>query len=151
MKSTLPRRRVMARIVVTPLVDVVLVLLVLFLVLTPLLVRSIDVREPHTTVSVAESEQLPPGQVVVQVRAGGGVWLNGEVIDPEVLSSRLGTLFATMETRVVFFQGDPEMGYGEVVHFLDVIRASGAEILAMAPEMRTEQVEATATPSPTRE
>lgn len=151
MKSTLPRRRVMARIVVTPLVDVVLVLLVLFLVLTPLLVRSIDVREPHTTVSVAEGEQLPLGQVLVQVREGGGVWLNGAVTEPEELSSRLGALFASMETKVVFFQGDPEMGYGEVVHYLDVIRASGAEILAMAPEMRAEEVGPTATPSPSRE
>lgn len=130
----MPRRRVMARIVVTPLVDVVLVLLVLFLVLTPLLARSLDVREPHATVRVPDEERLPEGQLVVQAHPEG-LWLNGEPVAPGALSGALRAQLAGRATSVVFFQGHPDLKYGDAVRFLDLIRASGAEILGIAPEL----------------
>ena len=134
MRRQLPRRKVMARIVVTPLVDVVLVLLVLFLVLTPLMARSLDVREPHATVRVQGEQGVPEGQLVVQAHPEG-LWLNGEPIAPEALTDTLRAQLMQRSASVVFFQGHADLNYGVAVHYLDLIRASGAEILGIAPEL----------------
>lgn len=128
----IPRKKPLATIVVTPLVDVVLVLLVLFLVLTPLVSRSIDVREPHKTQTLAPGETVPVDQLVVQARPDG-VFLNGEALDPGDLGATLEGRMASNGARVVFFQGDPELPYRDVVRYLDIMRASGAEILGIAP------------------
>lgn len=135
MRRRIPNRKVVARIVVTPLVDVVLVLLVLFLVLTPLLTRSIDVRKPHTTVSVPPDQAIPGSQLVVQATPDG-VWINGEAVEASELTSRLASQLEAQGNTVVFFQGDAHLRYGDVVRYMDQIRASGAEILGIAPDFR---------------
>jgi len=131
---SIPRKKVMAAIVVTPLVDVVLVLLVLFLVLTPLMARSLDVRQPHATVQVPDEEPIPEGQLVVQAHPDG-LWINGEAVEPEQLAASLRQQLAQRSASVVFFQGHADLSYGTVVQYLDLIRSSGAEILGIAPEL----------------
>ena len=128
------RRKVVASIVVTPLVDVVLVLLVLFLVLTPLLARSLDVRQPHATVPLADDGVVPSTQLVVQAHPKG-LWINGVSVDPADLVIQLSDRLRQGGSQVVFFQGHKDLRYGDVIHYLDLIRASGAEILGMAPEL----------------
>lgn len=139
-------KKVFARIVVTPLVDVVLVLLVLFLVLTPLLARSLDVREPHETLTVAEGDQALGEQLVVQAHPNG-LWMNGTPVAPEALSETLRERLASRGATVVFFQGHPDLKYADAVRYLDLIRASGAEILGVAPELEVAPATLTGTDS----
>ena len=130
----IPRKKPLASIVVTPLVDVVLVLLVVFLVLTPLVTRSLDVREPHRTQTLDPGAELPAGQLVVQARPDG-VFINGGPVEPRVLGQALESYIAEQGVAVVFFQGHPDLPYKDVVRYLDIMRASGADILGIAPEL----------------
>jgi biopolymer transport protein ExbD len=116
---------------VTPLVDVVLVLLIIFMVLTPLLEKSLDVRVPSSqTVQTAE---LPKEQLVVGIDALGVLRLNGEVTPWEGYVGRLKQQLdaRAADDRVVIVLPDDEAGYGLLVRAFDGARQAGAETLGM--------------------
>jgi len=131
---------------ITPLVDVVLVLLIIFMVVTPLLEKDIEVRVPDKQEEIDES-QVPPDQLVVTVAKDGQLSINADKITPEEYVEKLRRAVAAKAKgeRLVFFTADDETNYGKLVGALDGARQAGAEILGMA----TEKMEAPATtPAP---
>jgi biopolymer transport protein ExbD len=122
---------------VTPLVDVVLVLLIIFMVVTPLLEKDIDVRVPETE-DVQTPDEVPQGQLVVEIDAAGTYKLNAETIPPDQYLERMRRVLAAktkLEDKVVFFLADDKANYGKLIAALDMTRQADPKVtLGMATE-----------------
>jgi biopolymer transport protein ExbD len=122
---------------VTPLVDVVLVLLIIFMVVTPLLEKDIDVRVPETE-DVQTPDEVPQGQLVVEIDAAGNYKLNAETIPPDQYLERMRRVLAAktkLEDKVVFFLADDKANYGKLIAALDMTRQADPKVtLGMATE-----------------
>jgi biopolymer transport protein ExbD len=127
-----PQGRPNSEINVTPLVDVVLVLLIIFMVVTPLMERDIDVRVPQSE-QVEDATEVPPDQLVVSLDAEGNLALNQEKLDTAEYVQRLKRVLAAKPQgeRLVFFTAHDEASYALLVAALDGARLAGAETLGM--------------------
>jgi biopolymer transport protein ExbD len=127
--------RLSSDINVTPLVDVVLVLLIIFMVVTPLLEKDINVRVPSTE-KVDQVAEVPQDQLVVRVDAKGDLRLNDTLLTKseyvEVLRKKLNP--RPPSDRVVFVVPDDDANYGVVTSALDGAKAAGAQTLGMSTE-----------------
>jgi biopolymer transport protein ExbD len=120
---------------VTPLVDVVLVLLIIFMVVTPLLEKDFAVRIPSTE-QVETTNEVPPDQIVVRIEASGAFRVNGELATPEAyvqtLKDRLDP--RAPADRIVFITPEDEASYPKLVEALEGARRAGAQTLGMTAE-----------------
>jgi len=108
---------------VTPLVDVVLVLLLIFMVTAPMMSRGIDVSLP-----VANQPQIPQeDRVTVSVRADGQVFVGSEVVNILLLEDRLRGLTSGRPDSVVYLRADEGLRYGDVIRVVDVIKRAGID------------------------
>jgi biopolymer transport protein TolR len=114
---------------VTPLVDVVLVLLIIFLVTMPILMRELDLEIPRKAEEVVESE--PEAQVVVEVGIDGSLKLNGLEIGKFDLAEKVRDSLKNRREKIVFVGFDDDLKYGEAVSIMDVIKGAGAEKVAL--------------------
>jgi biopolymer transport protein TolR len=124
-------RSTMAQINVTPLVDVMLVLLVIFMVTAPMMQQGVQVNLPK-----ADTKGLAPQEetVIVTLDRSGKVFINkGEVPQTE-LKTRLTTMFASRAKKEVFLKADKDVPYGEVVKAMAEIKGAGIERLGMVTE-----------------
>ncbi|MER2560664.1 MAG: biopolymer transporter ExbD [Myxococcaceae bacterium] len=124
-----PAMSLSSEINVTPLVDVVLVLLIIFMVLTPLLEKDLTVAVPQT--EKVDAPQVTETQLVVAVAADGTFTLNQQ---PVAVEQYVATLKAALEgrtTKLVFVTADGRANYGRVVAALDGAKAAGASTLGM--------------------
>lgn len=119
---------------VTPLVDVVLVLLIIFMVITPLLAKQFWIHVPAEPDE--EAQVTPPpdseGPVVVSVDAEGVVRINRDEVGLVEFSARLRRVLAARGERVVFFDAADDAPYGRAVEVLDLARGGGATRIAVA-------------------
>jgi biopolymer transport protein TolR len=124
-------RRAMAEINVTPLVDVMLVLLVIFMVTAPMMQQGVQVNLPK-----ANTKAMTPHEeaVVVSVDKSGKVYINKDEIPASDLRNRLTAMFASREKKEVFLKADAGVPYGEVVRAMADIKAAGIERLGMVTE-----------------
>ena len=120
---------------VTPLVDVVLVLLIIFMVVMPLIEKDLAVRIPENEQAEPE-EQPPPDQIVVRVVSSGAFEINGEATPPESYVEALHSRLAPRSPadRIVFVSPEDEASYKKLVEALDGARRAGAETLGMVAE-----------------
>jgi biopolymer transport protein TolR len=130
-----PQSNTNAAINVTPLVDVVLVLLIIFMTVTPLLEKDIPVRTPNSE-KVEEVTEVPPDQIVVYINKTGDLRINTEHVDD---AGFVGKLKGRLEPkasadRVVFIVAEDGCNYGKFVHVLDGAREAGAEVLGFATD-----------------
>lgn len=123
--------RMMAEINITPLTDVMLVLLVIFMVTTPLIMtESFKIKLPRAVTSDAE-----PGRgVIVAVSADGVINLNGRAIALAALSGELKKGFEAGGDKTVVVKADGEARHSLIVKILDTAKLSGAERLSIATE-----------------
>ncbi|MBK8010317.1 MAG: biopolymer transporter ExbD [Deltaproteobacteria bacterium] len=115
---------------VTPLIDVVLVVLIMLMMIAPSLSRKIDFELPKQ-VSILE----PPtraSQILLTLGAHGELRLNNEPLDQGSLPARLHAIFESSGKMPVFFHIDDQIPYGNVVHLMDVCRGAGATTLGLA-------------------
>jgi len=112
-----------AEINVTPLVDVMLVLLVIFMVMTPLLRRQLPVELPLAAHG-AESRQA---QVTLTATGDGTILLDARRIDEGDLGRALADVYATRADKTIFLEADRSLPYGRVVELMDACRAAGVE------------------------
>jgi biopolymer transport protein TolR len=124
-------RGIMAEINVTPLVDVMLVLLVIFMVTAPMMQQGVQVNLPK-----ANTKAMTPQDeaVVVSVDKNGKVFINKDQIPASDLRNRLTAMFATREKKEVFLKADAGVPYGEVVRAMADIKGAGIERLGMVTE-----------------
>jgi biopolymer transport protein ExbD/biopolymer transport protein TolR len=114
---------------VTPLVDVVLVLLIIFMIVTPMLTRTFWVHVPVKDDPAPAS--AAPVQVVLVLAADGSLRLNQERIEPAELPRRLERVFAARSDRTLFFDAEPGASYGRAVEAMDLARSGGALTIAV--------------------
>ncbi|MDA3149337.1 biopolymer transporter ExbD [Pseudomonas aeruginosa] len=126
--STQDSDEVLSEINVTPLVDVMLVLLVVFIVTAPLLTNSIPINLPKTE-SVAPPEQTDP--LVVSIDGAGKLFVNKDEIQPELLESNLAAAKAKDAEVRVQLQADEGVNYGQVAKAMASIERAGITRLAV--------------------
>jgi biopolymer transport protein TolR len=118
---------------VTPLVDVVLVLLIIFMVITPLLSKNFWVHLPKQEAEEVTPEQLkndPAPPIVLRALEGGKVDVNGVDVPVAELADRLKRMFAARDDHVLFFDAADAAEYGFAVEVLDRAREGGAVTIA---------------------
>ena len=121
---------------VTPLVDVTLVLLIVFMVVTPYLQRGIGVDLPEADHASAR-EELDREPIVVSMRRDGSLWLGAERVTREDLASHLREVLRSDPDRPVLLKGDEALRYGDVRALLSFLRAAGAPGVSLAAETRS--------------
>jgi biopolymer transport protein ExbD len=141
-----PTSDVQSSINVTPLVDVVLVLLIIFMVVMPLTEKDFGVRIP-TQEQVEIPSEIPPDQIVVDIGKNGDFLLNGMVIPRASYIPALQTRLASAAQKIVFISPNAEAAYPFLIEAFEGARSAGAETLAMLPDV--EAIEPPATPAPT--
>jgi biopolymer transport protein TolR len=123
---------------VTPLVDVVLVLLIIFMVITPVVQMGYLVRVPPRAPA-----NLPPAavqdQIVLRLVAGNRVFINKEEMDIAVFPNRIREILRGNTSKMVFFAGARDVDYESTIKFLDLARASGAKNIGIIVEDVTPQ------------
>jgi biopolymer transport protein TolR len=123
-------RRLLSEINVTPLVDVMLVLLIIFMVTTPMLQRGTDVELPQAQQSEPKEEQ----RVTLTLTREGRLYLNTEEIPRQRWRTRL-TELARRGERVVHFRGDSQVSYGLVIEVMDAVKVAGIETVGMITQL----------------
>lgn len=114
-----------ATINVTPLVDVMLVLLVIFMVTAPMLQQGVEVDLPKASTAPLRGSQE---QVVISINKSGDVFLGaGNQVALDGLSDKVKVIFANKpaEERKVYIKGDAELGYGRIMEVMGVLHAGG--------------------------
>ncbi len=120
----------LAEINVTPFVDVVLVLLIIFLITAPMMLGGIDVRVPKTeTRSIQPEERL-----VLTITKDRGVFLDNQPISLDRLSKVLSGMVRRNPKAAVFLKADEAVAYGVVMKVMDVIKKAGVERVGMVTE-----------------
>ena len=122
---------------VTPLVDVVLVLLIIFMVITPLLTKRFWVHTPKQEKEEVTQQELasdPDPPLVLHVAASGAITVNGTAVAFDELVERLKRFFAAREDHILFFDADADAEYGYAVEVMDRAREGGAVTIATLTE-----------------
>jgi biopolymer transport protein TolR len=124
-------RGTMSQINVTPLVDVMLVLLVIFMVTAPMMQQGVQVNLPK-----ADTKGLPAPEaaVIVSIDKSGAAFINSAAVKPGELRDRLTELFAKRTKKEVFLKADKDVPYGDVVKAMADIKGAGVERLGMITE-----------------
>ena len=125
------RYRPLAEINVTPMVDVMLVLLVIFMVTAPLLTVGVPLNLPKT--SAAQVTQ-PSEPVVLSIDSEGNTFLGNERVDPVDLKDRLVRLAADDPDRIVYVRGDRTIEYGKLMDLLGLVNAAGFAKVSLIAE-----------------
>jgi biopolymer transport protein ExbD len=119
---------------VTPLIDVLLVLLIIFMVVTPILTKAMESDIPQKVDQPLPAEYTEK-QLVVRVTADGRVMLNREEVGLSSLPSRLRDVFTQRGgKRVIFLDADNSVFYGTVVEVMDLCRDGGVETIGVVPD-----------------
>lgn len=129
------RHRPMGEINVTPFVDVMLVLLIVFMVTAPLLTVGVPVDLPKTKAGQISADTAP---LVVSIQADGQLYLQDNQIEPEALIPRLSAISEANPSVRIFVRGDKSVAYGEVVQLMGRIQTAGFERVALVAELPQE-------------
>jgi biopolymer transport protein ExbD len=116
---------------ITPLIDVVLVLLIIFMVLTPSMLKELTANVPRK--ADVNTPPPPPGSdpIVVEYTAAREITLNTEPVAPEALADKVGERLKHDRQKVVFFKVEDDASYGETVKIMDIVRGAGAKTLGI--------------------
>jgi biopolymer transport protein ExbD len=115
---------------VTPLVDIVLVMLIIFLVAMPVVMKKIDLDVPKKT-DEPPDQVVVPDQVTVEITKGGGVLLNGVSIERVDLAEKVRNQLEHKREKVVFVDFDDATRYGDAVSVMDTVKGAGAKTVAL--------------------
>jgi len=123
--------RLMSDINVTPLVDVMLVLLIIFMVTAPMMVQGVDVSLPQTT-----AEPLPADKehLIITVNESHEIFINDFKLTLDFLNEKLSKILDGRKDREVFFRADKSVPYGIVAQIMAEIKGAGVEKLGMVTE-----------------
>jgi biopolymer transport protein ExbD len=124
------RRGPQGEINVTPLVDIVLVLLIIFMVMTPVVLKELVAKVPEKQ---TENVPRPPGEspIVVELDGQNNLSLGGEPLAPEALAGKVAERLRYDRQKVVFFKIDDEASYGRAVRVMDICKGAGAKTLGI--------------------
>lgn len=123
---------------VVPLCDVLLVLLIIFMVVTPLIQRGVEVNLPDALYT-ADMPENP--DVVLTMRRDGSMFVNQDGATLETLQNMLEEAFLMVTEKKLYLRADEELEFGRLVDVIDIIRESGIEILGIITEKKAESAD----------
>lgn len=126
------RHRPMGEINVTPFVDVMLVLLIVFMVTAPLLTVGVEVDLPKTKAGAINADAAP---LVVSIKSDGSLYLQEAAVEAEVLIPRLRAISNANPDVRIFVRGDRAVTYGEVLAVMGRIQSAGFEKVALVAQL----------------
>ena len=136
-----PKMSVVADINVTPMVDVMLVLLIIFMVITPMLQKgvSVEMAKARNTRKMQEAEK--EDAVLVAVTRDGSVFLGSTKIPASELSPKVKDMLANKVDKTVYIKSDSRAKYKDVVEVVDNVRAAGVDNVGLLTEKIDEKIE----------
>ena len=123
----------MARINITPYIDILLVLLIIFMVITPIRQMDLEVKVPQASADTGPGE-VDPSVIVVSYNSRGEVAING--IDQTLgrLGTELYNIYSTRSNKNMFISASPDLPYGDVVRIIDIAKGAGVGDIGLITE-----------------
>ncbi len=118
---------------VTPMIDVLLVLLIIFMLVVPMSRKAIDLQIPDPNDQTV-SATPPPAQIVLEVGPGGTYSVNKQPIAKTGLQKYLKELYDPRPEKIIFVKGDPKVKYEDVIWAMDVARGAGVKVIGAVPK-----------------
>ncbi|HTZ33341.1 MAG TPA: biopolymer transporter ExbD [Methylomirabilota bacterium] len=112
---------------IVPLIDILLVLIIIFMVITPLTPKGLDALVPQPSPNQQQNVELENKTVVVQVMMGGHLKINNEDTTWEALGPRMEQIFKDRAEKVAFVKGDNDVLFMEVAHAIDIMKGAGID------------------------
>ena len=112
---------------VVPLIDILLVLIIIFMVITPLTPKGVDALVPQPSPNQQQNQELENKTVVVQVMMGGKLKINNEDTSWDALEPRIEQIFKDRAEKVAFVKGDNDVLFMDVAHAIDLMKEAGID------------------------
>ena len=118
---------------VTPMIDVLMVLLIIFMVIVPSSRKAIDVQLPDPNPQPSSAPNT--SQIVLTVHKGGQFEINKEPQPLAALPARLKQIYDPRPDKIIFIKGDPDATYQDIIRAMDISRGAGVKVLGFTPKV----------------
>jgi biopolymer transport protein ExbD len=115
---------------ITPFIDVLLVLLVIFMITVAIYRKVLDIQVPIETAGPSKPD---PNQIILEIKADGSMAINTQVVDSSALGQRLYEIYSVRPDKLLFIKADDGRPYQEVIRVIDVARGAGVQVFGLAP------------------
>lgn len=116
----------------TPMIDVMLVLLIIFMIIVPAARRAIDLQLPEPNPNQVAAQD--PHQIVLEVSAAGDYMINKSPVPRNGLDARIREIYEGRPDKIIFVKGDPAAKYQTIISAMDIVRGAGVVVIGVPPK-----------------